>query len=271
MILIADSGSTKTSWRLGDRAIETIGLNPVRDSQEEICRIVGTLPQASVSQVFFYGAGCIPPYKDAIANALQQHYPMATVNIESDMLGAARATCGNEEGITGILGTGSNSCLYDGKTITQNISPLGYILGDEGSGAVLGRTLVGDALKGQLGSELRERFLERFQLTPQLIIERVYRQPMPNRFLASLVPFLQENREHPAIHRLLIEQFRRYLQRNIAAYSRPDLPVHLVGGIASAYQPEIRQAAAQEGLRLGRIIKNPTELLVQYHASDSGI
>ncbi len=270
MILIADSGSTKTSWRLDGKAIETIGLNPVRDSQEEICNVINTLPQAPVSQVFFYGAGCIAPYKDAVHKALQLHYPLATINVESDMLGAARATCRHEEGITGIMGTGSNSCLYDGKAIIQNISPLGYILGDEGSGAVLGRTLVGDALKGQLGSELRERFLERFQLTPQLIIERVYRQPMPNRFLASLVPFLQENREHPAIRQLLIEQFRRYLHRNIAAYRRPDLPVHLVGGVADTYQPEVRQAAALEGIQLGRIIKNPIELLEQYHAEKSG-
>ncbi len=265
MTLIADSGSTKTSWRLNGKAIETIGINPVRDSQEEINQIIRTLPKTSVKHVFFYGAGCISPYKDVIDQALQQHYPEAAISVESDMLGAARATCGNKEGIVGILGTGSNSCLYNGKAIIQNVSPLGYILGDEGSGAVLGRTLVGDALKGLLGEELRERFLERFQLTPQIIIERVYRQPMPNRFLASLVPFLQENRAHPAIHKLLTEQFQHYLRRNIAAYQRPDLPIHLVGGIAEAYQSEIRQAASIEGFQVGQIIKAPIELLTRYH------
>ncbi len=268
MTLIADSGSTKTSWRLDGQAFETIGINPVRDSEEEVCRVIQTLPQAPVSRIFFYGAGCIAPYKDVVRNALRQHYPTAEVSVESDMLGAARATCGREAGIAGILGTGSNSCLYDGEAIVQNISPLGYILGDEGSGAVLGRTLVGDALKGQLGDELKERFLERFQLTPRLIIERVYRQPMPNRFLASLVPFLHEEREEPAIRQLLLEQFRRYLRRNIAAYLRPDLPVHLVGGIAAAFQPEIAQAAATEGLQLGQIIKNPVEHLVKYHTKN---
>ncbi len=265
MILIADSGSTKTSWRLNGQAIETIGLNPVRDSREEIHRVINTLPQAPVTHVFFYGAGCVHPYKNAISSAIEQRYPQAAVCVESDMLGAARATCGHEEGIVGILGTGSNSCLYNGKNIIQNISPLGYILGDEGSGAVLGCTLVGDALKGQLGNELKEQFLERFRLTPQLIIEHVYRQPMPNRFLASLVPFLQENREHPAIHRLLIEQFRRYFLRNISAYKRNDLPVHLVGGIAGTFQPEISQAASTEGILLGKTIKNPIASLVAYH------
>ncbi len=268
MTLIADSGSTKTSWRLNGEAIETIGINPVRDSQDEISQIIQTLPKVPIKQVFFYGAGCIVPYKDVIGNALQQHYPEATISVESDMLGAARATCENREGIIGILGTGSNSCLYNGKAIIQNVSPLGYILGDEGSGAVLGRTLVGDALKGLLGEELRERFLERFQLTPQIIIERVYRQPMPNRFLASLVPFLQENREHPAIRQLLVEQFRRYLRRNITIYQRPDLPVHLVGGIAETYQSEIKQAATLEGFQLGKIIKNPIEQLAQYHVKN---
>ncbi len=268
MTLIADSGSTKTSWRLDGQAFETIGINPVRDSEEEVRRVIQTLPQAPVSRIFFYGAGCIAPYKDVVRKALRQHYPTAEVSVESDMLGAARATCGREAGIAGILGTGSNSCLYDGEAIIQNISPLGYILGDEGSGAVLGRTLVGDALKGQLGDALKERFLERFQLTPQLIIERVYRQPMPNRFLASLVPFLHEEREEPAIRQLLLEQFRRYLRRNIAAYLRPDLPVHLVGGIAAAFQPEIAQAAATEGLQLGQIIKNPVEHLVKYHTKN---
>lgn len=269
MQLIADSGSTKTSWYLAGQYIETLGINPVRDNTCEISNIINSLPDVPVREIFFYGAGCIPPFKQSIHEILSHKYPEAKINVESDMLGAARATCGQSTGLVGILGTGSNSCLYDGKKIVENISPLGFILGDEGSGAVLGRTLVGDALKGQLGEELRHCFLEEMHLTPTLIIERVYRQPQPNRFLASLVPFLHTHQSHPTIQELLLNEFRRFFRRNIAQYKQPDLPVHLVGGIASAFQAEIRSAAEIEGYHVGQILQTPIETLTHYHTNSS--
>lgn len=265
MTLIADSGSTKTSWRLNGQPIETIGLNPVRDSESHIRQVLQALPNAPVSRIFFYGAGCISPFKQSIAQALADKFPGAAIEVESDMLGAARALCGHSEGLVGILGTGSNTCHYDGTAITRNISPLGYILGDEGSGAVLGRRLVGDLLKEQMPERLKTEFLEQYQLTPTEIIENVYRRPLPNQFLASLVPFLQLHRQEEAIHDLLVDEFGRFFRRNVALYHRPDLPLHLVGGIAATFQTEIQEAATALHFLIGRILKAPIDALVQYH------
>ena len=238
MTLIADSGSTKTAWLLrrqghDDIMVESVGINPVRDTYEDIEKVVSGVAASCEAylavepdfqlhrrwqrhlSVFFYGAGCIEPFKASVVKALEQAFKGSRVVVESDLLGAARALCGDREGIACILGTGSNSCLYDGSEIVANISPLGWILGDEGSGAVLGRTLVGDLLKGELGEEMRISFLERFGLTQAEIIDRVYRQPQANRFLASLVPFLVENRSEKRIHELIIDGFRSFLRRNV--------------------------------------------------------
>lgn len=265
MIIIADSGSTKTDWLLGDQAIETVGLNPIRDSEEQIKQVIRNLPQLPASEIYFYGAGCISPYSYTIVSALACRFPDALICVESDMLGAARATCGNEPGIVAILGTGSNSCLYDGKQMVENVSPLGFILGDEGSGAVLGRTLVGDALKGQLGDELRACFLQYFNLTPQDIIDKVYRQPMPNRFLASLVPFLRDYRHEPLIHELIVKQFKSFIRRNILLYNS-DLDVHFVGGVAATFQSELLEAAEGENIKIGSILLRPIDGLRRFHA-----
>jgi N-acetylglucosamine kinase-like BadF-type ATPase len=273
MKLIVDSGSTKTQWQSqmaenNSRSVQTVGINPVRDDEESIRSVVTAVAQeltADVDEIFFYGAGCVAPYSDVVRRCLQDAFPDAVVHVESDLLGAARALCGHAEGIACILGTGSNSCLYDGKNIVRNVSPLGWILGDEGSGAVLGRTLVGDLLKGQLGEDLKEAFFERFQLTQTDIIDRVYRQPLANRFLASLVPFLVEHREDAGIHALLVSAFRSFFRRNVAAYNRSDLPVSFVGGIAGQFECELREAAESEGFNVGEIEKQPIVGMVAYH------
>ena len=274
--LIADSGSTKTSWILTDgttrRELETMGINPVRDSEEEIEKVIDQLisrptpPPSLVGRgmVFFYGAGCIPPYSDVVRRVLERRFPEAEIHVESDLLGAAHALCGSKEGIACILGTGSNSCLYDGQRIVENVSPLGWILGDEGSGAVLGRRLVGDVLKGQFSPALCQSFADETGLTRARIIDKVYREPMPNRFLASLVPFLGRHRDDEEVHQFLIDEFRRFLRRNVAAYQRPDLPVGFVGGIASSYEEELSEALRLEGMTLGRILKRPIDNMVDY-------
>ena len=211
-ILIADSGSTKTDWILTTAEnsileVETMGINPVRDSRDAIFdNIKNQLfpqlpPKHQICQIHFYGAGCIDPYKKNVEEILADVFGSTTkITVESDLLGAARALCGNQAGIACILGTGSNSCLYDGKKIVSNTSPLGYILGDEGSGAFLGKTLVGNILKKIFSQKIQDRFFEKYNLTPSIIINKVYRESMPNRFLASLVPFLAEHREEPEIH-----------------------------------------------------------------------
>ncbi|MBP5770080.1 MAG: ATPase [Bacteroidaceae bacterium] len=281
MKLIVDSGSTKTSWllqRSGEESpflVHTAGLNPVRDHddtlQAVICEASTLLHLESRSKsplrdIHFYGAGCIPPFSERIRLLLERTFPQATIHVESDLLGAARALCRNDEGIACILGTGSNSCLYDGKSIVQNVSPLGWILGDEGSGAVLGKHLVSDLLKGQLPIVLRQAFEQRFSLTQTDIIEAVYRQPQPNRFLASLVPFLTEHRGEDCIHDFLIKHFRAFFVRNVTTYQRYDLPVHFVGGIAYQFENELRDAAHSENYKVGHILRNPIESLAKFHS-----
>lgn len=276
MQLIVDSGSTKTAWCLTggsrDDYYTTDGINPVRDDRDVIWRVLTQqlLPQLAVaaeevSEVWFYGAGCIAPFKQSVEEVLANTFPEARVVVESDLLGAARALCGRQEGIACILGTGSNSCLYNGLEIASNVSPLGYILGDEGSGAVLGKLLVGNLLKLQMGEELRDAFLREMNLTPALVIQQVYREAQPNRFLASLVPFIVRHEQHPAIQEMLVEAFRSFFVRNIRQYSRPELPVHFVGGIACQFEPHLRRAAALEGFTVGRIDKAPIGAMADYH------
>lgn len=272
-LLIADSGSTKTSWVLVNgserQSFETIGINPVRDSETDIESIITALPidsnhLRSVSCIHFYGAGCIPPYSDVVRRVLEKHFPYVEIHIASDLLGAAHTLCGNQEGIACILGTGSNSCLYDGEKILENVSPLGWILGDEGSGAVLGRLLVQDVLKRQFSHALCQAFEQETGLTRADIINKVYREPMPNRFLASLVPFLGHHRDNEEVRQFLINEFRRFLRRNVAQYHRSDLPISFVGGIASNFRDELAEALRLEGMQLGSIIQRPIDRMVDY-------
>ncbi len=247
----------------------TQGITPVHQSEETIRDILRgellpRLAAAEVTAVHFYGAGCTPQKIPAMSRLLTELLPSAqTVEVAGDMLGAARALCGKQAGIVCILGTGSNSCYYDGESIVSNVSPLGYILGDEGSGAYLGKRLVGDCLKGQLPERLCRRFLERFQLTPADIIERVYRQPLANRFLASLSCFLGENRQEPEIHKLLVECFSAFVRRNLLSY--PAAKLYCTGSIAYYYAEELHEAAAAFGLQIERILQKPMEGLVAYH------
>lgn len=284
--LIADSGSSKTAWaivapqtpnpesRTTNRIITTSGINPVRDSADSIRlllqhELLPLLPQAPIAAIHFYGAGCIAPFTEPLIRVLNEELHPDALTVESDLLGAARALCGHQPGIACILGTGSNSCYYDGEKIADNVSPLGFILGDEGSGAVLGRLLVGDLLKGQLPATLRDEFLQHFSLTPADIIRRVYREPLPNKFLASLVPFIHLHIQHPGIHRLVVGAFRQFFRRNVALYARPDLPVHFVGGIAGSLTPLLIEAAEAEGFLVGRVEQNPIQRMVEYHLTNN--
>ena len=262
-ILVCDSGSTKADWLYAngdsEEAVRTDGINPVRDSGESINRIVASLPDWKPECIYFYGAGCIEP------KALQERFPKALVSVESDLLGAARALFGHEEGIACILGTGSNSCLYKNGQITANVPPMGYILGDEGSGAVLGRQLVSDIVKGQLSQELKDAFMEEFQLTPALIVENVYRKPAANRFLASLCPFLSKHRDYDEIQRLLASEFERFLRRNVLLYNRPDLEIRYVGSISVHFEHELRNVHAKMGLKMGDVLASPVKKMMFFH------
>lgn len=286
MILIADSGSTKTDWCLCDnsaiiQSIQTQGINPYHQTEEAIEQVLAEelfpqlvaqssslAAQGSSLSVIFYGSGCANETAcNRVKEAIHKTLGTTDITIHSDLLGAARALCGHDEGIACVLGTGSNSCLYNGKEIIANVPPLGYILGDEGSSAVLGRRLVGDCLKNQLPEAIRNEFLSEYELTQEIILERVYRQPLANRFLASLTPFLSKHRDVPEIHHLLVDSFIDFFVRNVKQYRRPWLPIHFVGSIANAFSTELKEAAESLGMELGSILKSPMEGLVKFHCS----
>ena len=279
MILIADSGSTKTDWCVVENGILlqqifTKGTNPFFQSEEEISNEIATalLPELKTNEfdaVYFYGAGCGFPDKIAVVHrALTKHLNVkGEVEVATDMLAAARGLCGREAGIACIMGTGSNSCYYDGESIVANVSPLGFILGDEGSGACLGKLMVGDLLKNQMTPELKEKFLAQFNLAPADIIDRVYRKPFPNRFLASLSPFLAQNINEPCVHDLVLNSFKAFFKRNIMQYENyQNLKVNLIGSVAYYYKEVLAEAAEAMGIQLGTIIQSPMEGLIKYHA-----
>lgn len=276
MKLIADSGSTSTTWLVSDcsiriREIQTPGINPYYQTMEEISELlVGSLvPQLGgiiIDHIHFYGAGCAFPEKQQlVAGALGKHFPDATLSVESDLLGAARGLFGHEKGIACILGTGSNSCEYDGNTITNNISPLGFILGDEGSGAVLGRLFIGNCLKNQLPEWIKDKFLDEYDLTPAQILDRVYKQPFPNRFLASFSPFLANLIEEPSIFNLVYDSFDSFFTRNVAQYTTEGFPLGFTGSIAWYFRDVLEIVASERQLEIARILINPVEGLADFH------
>lgn len=277
MILIADSGSTKTDWTAVEQGTvvcrtQTKGMNPFFQTEEEMTQelqqvLLPQLPAENIENVYFYGAGCTPEKCPIVAETLKKALNVTDkAEVYSDMLGAARGLCGRETGIVCIMGTGSNSCLYNGEKFVANVSPLGFILGDEGSGAVLGKLLVGDLLKNQLGVELKEKFLKQFELTPADIIDRVYRKPFPNRFLASLSPFLAQNIQDPGIRKLVKDSFLAFLRRNVMQYENYQMQkVNFIGSIAYYYKEILTEAVMECGLHMGKIMKAPMEGLIEYH------
>lgn len=288
MILIADSGSTKTHWCLMTASgqcsdIRTDGINPVLQTYEAVHRTISDqlLPQiakflwaGSVTDVFFYGAGCTPEKKGIVKQALVSIFKKAEVQVESDMLGAARGLLGRNAGVACILGTGSGSCFYNGQNIEWCVPSLGYILGDEGSGAVLGKRLVGDLLKNQLSEDLKEAFFQEYETSMADIIEKVYRQPFPNRFLAQLSRFCADHIDDPRIHALVYDHFVQFIRRNLLQYFTPSpsgegrgeaTPVGFVGSIAYYYKPILEEAMKAENLPVGTILQDPIEGLKQYH------
>ncbi len=279
MILLADSGSTKTDWCVVDNGqaaltIKTKGTNPFFQTEEEIAEeikssLLPSLPTTTIEDVFFYGAGCTPEKLPILEAALRRHLNITgRCEVATDMLAAARSLCGHKPGIACIMGTGSNSCAYDGEKIVKNVSPLGFILGDEGSGAVLGKTLIGDILKNQLPADIVKAFHDEYQLTNADIIERVYRQKLPNRFLAGFVPFLAKHLDNEAVYALVVDSFRRFLVRNVKQYDGwNSYPVGFNGSIAYYFKQPLEAALKAEGMTLGKIIQAPMEGLVAYHTN----
>ncbi len=296
MILLADSGSTKVHWCLVTASgqcsdVFTDGINPLFQttiamqnsiSNQLLPQIAPLLWAGTLTHVFFYGAGCTPEKKVFVQRALEAVFKKAEVHVESDMLGAARGLLGHNAGVACILGTGSGSCFYNGENIEWCVPSLGYILGDEGSAAVLGKRLVGDLMKNQLGDDLKDAFFKEYETSMADIIEKVYRQPFPNRFLAKLSKFCADHIEDERIHALVYDHFVQFIRRNIIQYfdrpadcktvslkdrftERPASPVGFVGSIAYYYKPILEEAMRAEGLPLGTILKDPIEGLKEFH------
>ena len=265
--IIADSGSTKTDWLIGSKRISTQGINPIHQDDDTILAILNNellshlSPLTSHPQTIrFYGAGVRPEQEERMERLLAQVFPKATsIEAKSDMLGAARALCGKEEGLACILGTGANSCLFDGKHIIQNTPPLGYILGDEGSGAVMGRMFLNALYKNRLYEGAKEEFEQFLKLNMANVIERVYRQPMANRWLASLCPYIRQHLDQPSVQEVVVQNFRLFIRHNLEPYRRPHLPINAVGSVAHFFRPQLEQAAAAEGYTIGQILRSPLD------------
>ena len=268
-ILIADSGSTKTDWALGELRVKTQGINPFHQDDQTIRdvlrqELIPALGEQSPVEIYFYGSGVRPELEEKMIHLLNEAFPHAQhVEAHSDLLGAAIALCGHEEGIACILGTGANSCLFDGESIIENVSPMGYILGDEGSGAVLGKRFLNALYKGRLPRSLRNEFEQYYQINLSQVIENVYRKPMANRWLASLSEFIHLHFDDPKVNALVIENFRDFLTYNVAQYGRKDLPVSAVGSIAFFYMDQWKQALKAEGYTVGKILRGPLDGLIK--------
>lgn len=278
MKLIADSGSTKTEWGgVGDSGCQSLftqGINPFHQDGETIRQILTDelLPQLNepVTEIYFYGAGCTKEASPKLKTILEDvfHCP---AEVNSDMLGAARALLQKNAGIACILGTGANSCYYDGRDIVKNVSPLGYILGDEGSGAYIGKRLVGDILKEQFSPSTCQLFFDETSLTAADIINKVYRQPMPNRFLGQVSQFCQHHLDIPEVKEFVMDCFRQFFIRNIDNYIKnihdASHTCSFVGSVAWAYEDVIRQVASSFGYEVSTVMRNPLQGMVQFHTN----
>lgn len=276
MILIADSGSTKTDWRLVSKngetlSYETIGFNPYFITSASVLNELAssrlTEIKKEVTQVFFYGAGCSTEQNcKAIFNPLSTFFNNARVEVEHDMLAAARATCGKEKGMVAILGTGSNSCLYNGNTIVENVAALGFILGDYGSGADIGKTFIKAFLGKELPTEVEADFNKQYRLSTSDVLDAVYKQALPNRFLAGFSLFVYNHINNKEIQKMIETRFELFFEKNICKYSNYEsATLHLVGSIAFIYQDVFKKTAEKYNVSIGHIIKHPIEALVKYH------
>lgn len=276
--LIADAGSTKTDWTLIDAKgnsisrITTEGLNALLATPAEAEELLRNAKEKlgtaiAPEEIHYYGAGCATPaICKKMEEALRHIWNCENVTVSSDLLGAARALFGRKKGIACILGTGSNSCLYNGEKITANVPSLGYILGDEGSGAALGKRLVSDAFKGVLPEDIRESFIGWSNLTLEDILHRVYKGKAPNKFLASLVPFIKENIWNTYLYSLVLKELTIFFKRNIALYhGAHPYPVGFIGSVASSFENILREAASSQGYSVGNIMTSPMDGLITYH------
>lgn len=279
MILVADSGSTKTEWKIIDKrnpqqSIFTSGINPFFLTSDEIHKLLKTelknLEGRSFSHVYYYGTGCSSVAREnVIKDAMNRFLTTESIFVGSDMLAAARSLCMNDPGIACIIGTGSNSCYYNGKMIVSNVAPLGYILGDEAGAAVIGRKLISGVLKKQVSQTVIDLFFETYKITPGEILENVYMKPFPNRFLGQFARFISSNIQITELQDIIISCFDDFIRRNILQYPESkDLPVHFTGSIAFHFRSFLEELLIKFSLKTGTITLSPMASLIDYHLSN---
>ncbi|MFH5833668.1 hypothetical protein ACG2F4_11635 [Halalkalibaculum sp. DA3122] len=275
-VLIADSGSTKTDWALlaggTVQRYKTEGLNPYFHSTESIKSVLRSglrpsLREHAVECILFYGSGCDSPEKiTGMEKALNQVFPGVRAEVHEDLLGAARACCFDQPGIVSILGTGSNSCRYDGTRIVQQIPSLGYILGDEGSAGFFGQQLLNRYYRDELPADLKTTLEQEYEMDLELIVEGIYHNEQSSRYVASFSSFLGENRGHPYVQSMLESGFREFIERIILKYESPeDYQIHFIGSLGHAYRGMISRLLTSYDLTPGKFIQRPMQRLIEFH------
>jgi len=277
MILIAESGSTKTTWVLIEkdkivRQFESAGFNPYTQTEELICKTIKdeVSPEVAgflINSIHFYGAGCSTDQnKELMRKCFQQFFPKAKIEIEHDLIAAARALWFDKPGIVAILGTGSNSGYYNGKKIMRNSPGLGYVLGDEGSGAYMGKKVLQYYLYRTFDAELHQKFQKKYQLEAADILDAVYKKPLPNRYIASFTLFLAENRGHYMIENIIEDSVWDFFSVHLARYPESGkIPVFFTGSVAFGFQDILKELCKTFGWKPGRILAKPMEGLITYH------
>lgn len=279
MILIADSGASKTDWRMLDQngsieQAQSIGYNPyyqpIEQFDKEVREVLVPQIKHPVTKIFYYGTGCSSDKnRKMIRTALERYFTDAHIEVWHDLLAAARALCGEDQGIACILGTGANSCYYDGVRIVENVTSLGYVLGDEGSGAWMGKRIVADYLRKDLPEKLWDHFKKRFPMDRDEILSRVYSQEMPSRFLGSFSHFIFQHLKEPYCYKLVYDGFSEFMEKNVMRYERyNELKVHFVGSVAFYFSDILRQVANDKGITLKNILESPIAGLTLYHNKD---
>jgi len=275
--LIADSGATKCEWCLLEngkkKTILTQGISPYFLNTEQIIallqkELIPKLKNAKVSNIYFYGTGLSNPNNSGIIKtAFKILFPAAKAEINTDLLAAARALCGNKKGIACILGTGSNSCFYNGKKIVKNSPGLGYILGDEGSGAYLGKKVVQHYLYNTFDADLMSRFDAKFTTNKVEILENVYKQPLANRYLASFTAFLAENRGHYMVENIIEDGLNDFFFTHLYKFRESwIMPINFIGSVAFGFKDILKELCNTYELELGNVLKKPMDGLVKYHS-----
>jgi N-acetylglucosamine kinase-like BadF-type ATPase len=277
MILVVESGSTKSDWVLVENGIKikrfkTMGFNPFFHNEtiiynaikynNDLCSI-----SKNVKQVFFYGAGCSSEeMNNIIKKALSRVFINSKINVDHDLLACALATYEDQPSISCILGTGSNSCYYDGENLSETVPAIGYILGDEGSGSFYGKILLTDFLYNRLPDEIKEEFIKKFKINKDIIFENIYMKPHANVYLASFMRFISDFKHTDYVDTMIKAGMKKFMLNHVCCYkNHKEFKVHFIGSISFIFKEQLTFAANETGINVGQIIKNPVDKLVDYH------